>query len=652
VTEETRHQATAEGLHDSPTVAKQTPSQETLRLYEFGPFRLDPAERKLLRGNEIVALTPKAFDTLHLLVRNSGHLLDKDELIRTLWPDTFVEEGSLSNSIFLLRKALGEEPAFIETVPRRGYRFVGAVRQFPRAAPTHLEDPPEVGDHVIASLPGKARQPWRSRVALEIAAVALLTSLAAAGWFYRSGRRSGGAIDSVAVLPFVSGSADPNAEYLSDGITESLINSLSLLPNLKVMSRDSAFHYKGKETDARAVGHVLGVRAVFKGRVVRRGDTLAISAELIDARDNSHIWGQQYIRKPSDIFALQEEIAKEMTAALRVRLTGEEEKRVTKAYTANPEAYQDYLKGRYWRNKHNEEGFRKGMEYFQQAIAKDPSYALAHSGLADCYVSLASFGLISAKEGYAKGKEWAEKALKLDDTLAEAHVSLASIKTAYDWDWSEGERESRRAIDLNPAYAPAHEAHAEVLWTTGRVDESIQETKRALELDPLSLDYNDDLGFEFFLARRYDQAIEQEAKTLELDPKDIVAYYFRGVAYLKKSMPKEAMAEFEKAVAISSDDLAALTGLGYGFAVTGRRAEAQKVLDRLSELSKQEYVSAVWMAKIYAGLGEKDKAFEWLEKAYEDRSVASVGFIKMNPMLDPLRSDPRYVDLLRRTNLR
>ena len=344
MSEETRRRNVSEGLRDSPAVAKETPSQETLRLYEFGPFRLDPAERKLLRGNEIVTLTPKAFDTLHLLVRNNGRVLEKDELIRMLWPDTFVEEGSLSNHIFLLRKALGEDPTFIETVPRRGYRFVGAVRQLPRAAPAHLEKPPEVGAPGIASLPAKTRRPWRSRAGLGIAAVAVLASLAAAGWFYKVRGRGGETIDSLAVLPFVNANADPNTEYLSDGITESLINSLSQLPNLKVMSRDSAFRYKGKETDAQTVGRELGVRAIFKGRVTQRGDTLNISAELIDARDSSHIWGQQYDRKLADMVALQEEIAREMASALRMRLTGAEEKRLTKSYTANPEAYQDYLK--------------------------------------------------------------------------------------------------------------------------------------------------------------------------------------------------------------------------------------------------------------------------------------------------------------------
>jgi TolB-like protein/DNA-binding winged helix-turn-helix (wHTH) protein/Tfp pilus assembly protein PilF len=647
--EETGQRAASDGFRASPSPAREAPSQETAQLYEFGPFRLDPAERKLLRGNEVVVLTPKAFDTLILLVRNSGHLLEKDELIAKLWPDTFVEEGSLSNTIFLLRKALGEDPSFIETVPRRGYRFVGAVRQFPRAATPDLEKQAGVSSPGIAPLPAKARWPWRSRAG-PIGAVVLAASLAAAGRFYGRSGRAGETIDSVAVLPFVSANADPNTEYLSDGITESLINSLSQLPNLKVMSRDSTLRYEGKEPDARTVGRELGVRAIFKGRVTQRGDTLNISAELIDARDSRHIWGQQYDRKLADVVALREEIAREMASALRRRLTGAEEERLTKSYTANPEAYQDYLKGRFWWNKQTEEGYNKGIEHFQQAIAKDPAYALAYSGLSDCYSSLAD-GFIPSKEGYLKAKDAALKALDLDDTVAEAHSSLALVKSSYDWDWSGADKEIRRAIELNPSYMDAHGLHAVVLWQTGRLDEAITETRRTLELDPLSLDNNVTLGLEFFLARQYDQAIEQEGKVLELDPNFILAYYFRGVSYLKKSMHQEGMADFEKGLAISPDDALALTGLGYGYAVTGRRVEAQRVLDKLTALSKQKYVGAVFMAKIYTGLREKEKAFEWLEKAYEDRSIVSVGFIKTNPMFDPLRSDPRLADLLRRTNL-
>jgi TolB-like protein/DNA-binding winged helix-turn-helix (wHTH) protein/Tfp pilus assembly protein PilF len=636
-------------LLDSLSVAGETVNRDTPQIYEFGPFRLEPAERKLLRGSEIVELTPKAFDTLLLLVRNTGRLLDKDELISRIWPETFVEEGSLSNNIFVLRKALGENPAYIETVPRRGYRFVGAVRQLPHAAPAHLEKPPETGAHDIPSLSAKEPRPWRSRVALGIAAVAVVASLAA-GWFYKFAAR-GEAIDSLAVLPFVNANRDPNTEYLSDGITESLIDSLSQLPNLKVMSRDAVFRYKGKETDAQTLGRELGVRAIFKGRVTQRGDTLNISAELINARDSSHIWGQQYDRKLADMVALREEIAREMAGALRMRLTGAEEKRLTKSYTANPEAYQDYLKGRYWLNKRTDEGFNKGIEYFRQAVTKDPAYALAYSGLSDCYSSLAEFGLVPAKDGYLRAKDAALKALELDDTLAEAHGSLALIKSSYDWDWSGADKGIRRAIEINPSYSDAHRLHAVVLWQTGRLNEAIAETKLILDLDPLSLDNNNTLALEFFLARQYDRAIEQERKVLELDPNYTLAYYFRGVSYLKKSMYKEGMTDFQKAVLISPGDIVALTGLGYGYAVTGRRADAQKVLDKLNGLSKHEYVSAVWRAKIYAGFEERDKAFEWLEKAYEDRSIVSVGFIKTNPMFDPLRTDQRYADLLRRTNL-
>ncbi len=493
---------------------------------------------------------------------------------------------------------------------------------------------------------------WRSKAAIGIAGVALIAALAGAGWYYRSRGNGGETIDSVAVLPFVNASGDPNTEYLSDGITESLINSLSQLPHLKVMSRDSAFMYKGKDTDARTVGQALGVRAVFKGRVMQRGDDLEISAELVDARDNSHIWGQQYSRKSSDIFALQGELAKEMTSMLRVRLTGEDEKQMMKSYTANPEAYQDYLKGRYWWNKRTQDGANKGIEYFQQAIAKDPTYALAYDGLADGYNILGSYGYVPAREAYPKAKEAVLKALQLDDTLAEAHTSLAFTKFAYDWDWPGAEKEFQRAIELNPNYVYAHALHGVYLHTTGRVEESIGELKRAVELDPLSLIANRELGFAFYAARQNDQAIEQYRKTLELDPNFTLTHQYLGLAYLQKSMYKEGLAEFEKALAIFPGETTTLSGLGYAYAVAGRKAEAQKVLDQLNELSKRKYVSAVSKVVVYVGLGENDKAFEWLEKAYEDRSLGGpLSSIKVDPFFDPLRSDPRFQDLLRRMNL-
>jgi eukaryotic-like serine/threonine-protein kinase len=492
---------------------------------------------------------------------------------------------------------------------------------------------------------------WRSNAVLGVSAIVLVIVLVGAGWFYGFLGR-GETIDSVAVLPFVNAGADPNAEYLSDGITESLINSLSQLPHLKVMSRDSAFMYKGKDTDARTVGQALGVRAVLKGRVMQRGDDLEISAELVDARDDSHIWGQQYSRKAADIFALQGDLAKDMTSMLRMRLTGEDQKRIAKSYTANPAAYQDYLKGRYWWDKRTEEGLNKGIEYFQQAIEKDPSYALAYSGLADCYDLLPVFANVPPKDAFPKAKEAALKALQLDETLAEAHASLAWVKTRYDWDWSGGEREFRRAMELNPSYATAHDFHAGALQAMGRSEEAISEEKRAVELDPLSLITNRLLGFGFYLARQYDQAIEQDRKGLELDPNFIGAHSNLGYAYVQKSMYKEGIAELEKESVISpGSSTFGLSGLGYAYAVTGRRDEAQKVLDHLNQLSKQKYVPALDMVRIYAGLGEKDKAFEWLKKGYEERSIAVFSDIPLDPVYDPLRSDPRFADLLRRMNL-
>jgi len=496
------------------------------------------------------------------------------------------------------------------------------------------------------------QQWWRSRAVLGVAAVVLLALLSAAGWFYKYGGR-GETIDSVAVLPFVNANADPNTEYLSDGITESLINSLSQLPHLKVMSRDSAFMYKGKDTDARTIGQALGVRAVLKGRVMQRGDSLSISTELVDARDNSHIWGQQYDRKLADVIALREEIAKEMTTALRVRLSGEDEKRMAKSYTANPEAYQDYLKGRYWSNKTTEEGFSKGIEYFQQAISKDPTYALAYSGLSDSYSLRGVYGFAAPKETYPRANEAALKALEIDDTLAEAHTSQAVIKTFYDWDWAGAEKEFRRSIELNPGYAPAHYYYGAAFRNLGRLDEAIAEQRRALDLDPLSLIYNRGLGITFYVARRYDQAIDQEKKTLELDQNYLSTYRSLGFAYVQKSMYKEGIAELEKGLVISPDNTAALSELGYAYAMAGRKAEAQKVLDQLNKLSKQKYVSAGLRAIIYVGLGDKDKAFEWLEKGYEERVVFgdATDDIKVDPIFDPLRSDPRFADLLRRMNL-
>ncbi len=462
----------------------------------------------------------------------------------------------------------------------------------------------------------------------------------------------GVAIDSIAVLPFVNVNADPDTEYLSDGITESLINSLSQVPRLRMIARSSAFRYKGKEIDPQTVGRELGVRAILLGRVTQRGDNLSISAELVDARNNSRIWGEQYSRKLSDILQVQAEISREISDKLRLKLSGEEQTLVAKRYTDNVEAYQLYLKGRFYSNKRNEESLKRGIDYFQQAIDKDPNYALAYSGLADSYIPLGSV-LVSAlppREAMVKTKLAAQKALELDDTLAEAHTSLAEYKFRGDWDWSGAERQFKRALELNPNYAEAHEWYSQYLAAMGRFEESIAVGKRAQQLDPVSPGISRSLGFNYYLVRRYDQAIEEYQRALELDPNFVIAHWLLGLAYANKSMFEQAIAESRKAVELSGHGPGAVGGLGYVYAASGRRDEAQQVLGELKELAKRRYVSPFSVAAIYARLGDKDAAFEWLEKAYQDGAYGIL-FLKSVPELDGLRSDPRFQDLMRRVGL-
>ena len=515
----------------------------------FGAYEFDIGNGELRKEGKLLRLQPQPSKLLTILLSQPGRLISREELRQQIWDGTtFVDfEQGLNFCIRQIRAALNDEaakPRFVETIPRRGYRFIASLKTAPLAT-LPVSDLPEqssLGRHSGRHFP---------RVLAWLAVSVLIILLAAARYYrsaYGSGELRSETIDSVAVLPFVNASGDPNAEYLSDGVTESLINSLSQLPNLRVMSSDSVFSYKGKQTDARTIGRELGVRAVFKVRVAPLGDSLFVTAELIDARDNSHIWGQQYRRKPADIFTLQNEIAREMTAALRVRLTGEDENRITKSYTANPDAYQDYLRGRYlFSNVITEEGLHKAIEYFRQAIAKDPSYALAFDGLADGYNALAFFGYVSPKEGYPSAKEAALKALEMDDTLAEAHTSLGWVKTNYDWDWSGGEKEFQRAIELNGRYARAHDWYAAILYeATGRFEESLTEQKRALELDPLALVPNRNLGWLFYFSRRYDEASEQGQKTLELNPNFTVTRILLGETYVQRGMYKEAWRNLKK----------------------------------------------------------------------------------------------------------
>ncbi len=460
------------------------------------------------------------------------------------------------------------------------------------------------------------------------------------------GRR---AIDSLAVLPFVNASGDPEMDYLSDGITESIMNSLAQLPKLRVVARRTVFRYKGREVDPETVARELNVGAVVMGRVVQRADTLSISAELVDAQNNLHLWGEQYNRKLAEIFAMQEEIAKEISDKLRLRLSGEEKKRLTKRHTGNTEAYQAYLKGRYYLDKNTLQDAKKAVEYFQEAIAKDPGYARAYAGLADGYNGLGWYGDLPPTEAFPRAKAAAKKALEIDDALPEAHTSLGYVAAVYDREWAAAEHELNRALELDPSSATAHLVYFWVLKALGRHEKASEKIKRAQELDPLSSMINQNVAFHFWWVRRYDEAIEQARKILELNPYAAIIHWILGLAYLGKGIHTEAITEFQKAIALSSGEWEADGWLGYAYALAGRRDEALRVLSELSGLRKQRYVEAFGIARIYVGLGEKEQALSWLEKAYEEHAVWTV-YLKVDPTLNPLRSDPRFQALLRRMN--
>jgi len=462
--------------------------------------------------------------------------------------------------------------------------------------------------------------------------------------------RSRKAIDSLAILPLINAGGDPDTEYLSDGITESIINNLSQLPNLRVMARSTVFRYKGKDVDPQTVGQELGVRAALTGRVLQRGDLLIIKAELVDADDGSHLWGEQYNRKLSDIFTIEEEISREISDKLRLKLSGAEKKQLTKRYTENTRAYQFYLKGRFYWNKRTEDGLKKGIEYFQRAIEMDPVYALAYAGLADSYNILVSYSALAPKDAFPMAKVAAIRALELDDKLAEAHTSLAFVKFGYDWDFAEAERGFKKAIQLNPGYAFAHNFYAVMLAGLGRFDEAFAHITKAQELDPLSLPINTNLGWLLYLAHRYDESIQQYLKTIELDEGFGLAHRRLAQTYERKQMYSEAASEFKKAITLSGEDVEWLSAHGHFYAILGETDKANEVLKRLETLAKSRYVPAYLVARIYLGLGDIDRAFELLDKAVEER-YGYLAYLNVEPLFDSVRSDPRFAEIVRRVGL-
>ncbi len=521
-----------------------------------------------------------------------------------------------------LRRELADSIGVDTTVPPTGSEVTSAAATGTSAAvistsPGSSSAQASSAEYIVGGIK-------RHKLAALVAIVALVLAVAGLAAYFHA-RNTEVAIDSIAVLPFENRSADAETEYLSDGLAESLIYRLSQLPNLRVTPTSVALRYKGKQADAVKAGNELGVSAVLLGRIIQRGDNLTISAELVDVRYNKLLWGEQYDRKMSE----------------------------AKHYTESNEAYQLYLKGRFYWNKRTQEGMQKSLEYFQQAIERDPSFALAYSGLADAYDLLGAsdaMGDMLPNEAMPKAKAAALKALEIDDTLAEPHVSLARVKYYYDRDWAVAEREYKRAIELNPNYPTAPHWYAVYLMSAGRFDEALTQIRRAQELDPLSLPINMTLGWVLLNARQYDQSAEQLRKTLEMDPNFILAHHRLGLVYEQQGKYDEAIAEFRQVLNLSAGKPPGIAALARAYALSGKPAEAQKALAELEEISKRRYVSPAAVALIYAALGDKDQAFAWLQKADKERD-AILARLKVDPRFDSLRSDPRFADLERRIGI-
>jgi TolB-like protein/DNA-binding winged helix-turn-helix (wHTH) protein/Flp pilus assembly protein TadD len=616
---------------------------------EFGDFRLDMEEHHLVRGDgTTVSLTPRVFETLRYLIDHSGRVVTKESIMDAVWPDCIVEENNLAKNISTLRRIFGDTPAsqrYIATVPGRGYRFIPEVRSSPNGAVAQVRNWPAES---------AVRKPRFSL--LFAAAVTLLVLSAALVLFWRNGAPRAIATPagpvpekSIAVLPFANLSGDPENAYFADGMKDEILTRLSKIVALKVISGTSTQKFKSNPNNVGEIARELGVANILQGSVQKSAETVRVTVQLIHAQTDTHLWAETYDRKLTDMFQVETEVAQRITTALAAKLTGLEERALKAKPTANFEAHQAYLKGRYFWSKRTIDGHKRAVEYLKRAIAIDPTYAQAYAGLADAYLFLADEGVPAQKETLNSARAALKKALELDDTLADAHASLGLLAMNDDWDWSEAEREFKRAIELNPNYATAHQWTGEFFAYMGRFDEGITEIKRAYELDPLSLIISTDVAKVYALARRYDEAIEQYKRALEIDPEFTEAHALLAMTYSMKGMPEEAIGELRKVKNIQ-DNPAYLSWLGYVYGVAGRKDEAQKVVKQLTDLSSQTYVSPFWMALVHTGLGERDQAFQWFERVFAERAKAGAVSLKVNPIFDSLRSDPRFADLLRRAN--
>ena len=643
--------------------------------YRFGEFIVDTDQRVLLRQGKPLPLTPKVFDTLLILVENTGRIVAKEQLMNQLWPDSFVEEANLTSNIQHLRKSLGDnarQPIYIETVARRGYRFIMPVEtngpSLSIAAGDTAADLHSIpisaaettqSEVVRAQESGGAETParpaslrWPVVVGFVIVVIAAL-----GGWLVWSGRSSRPEPSStrvmMAVLPFQNLSGDASQDYFSDGLTEEMITQLGNRdPNhLGVIARTSVMHYKNSQAALDQIGRELGVQYVLEGSVRRDGDKVRIAAQLIQIKDQTHVWARQYDRELSHVLSLQGEIAQAVTDEIQLTL-GDHKRTQLTSQSSPPQAYEAYdlyLKAQYFFNKRTAQGFEQAINYFQQATEKDPNYARAYAGLADSYALIGGYSVRPQTEFMPKARAAALRAVEIDEDLPEAHTALALIVQNYDWDWQTAEKEFQRAIELNPNYATAHHWYAEHLTWRGRFDEALRESERARQLDPLSLIIAADNGAILYYSRQYDRAIAQFRAVREMDPNFSRAGLIRW-AYEQKGSFAEALADIEKGRRADGDAPWAWSELAYIYGKSGQQAQAQRALEKLLELDRRRQVEPAAILWAYLGMGNNDQAFAYLEKAYLQHSN-TLTTLKVEPRFDPLRSDPRYQDLLRRVGL-
>jgi TolB-like protein/DNA-binding winged helix-turn-helix (wHTH) protein/tetratricopeptide (TPR) repeat protein len=650
------------------------------KLIRFGVFEIDLQAAELRKQGRRIKLQEQPFQILVLLLDHRGGVVGRDDLKHRLWPaDTFVDfDHSLNTAVMRLREALGdssENPRFIATIPKRGYRFIApfeeviapAVENRGRdhaealgvATPAMVASKtPNDSTHAAEATSSPSR-PTNTRRIIQLTAIiaasaALILSLT--GYYIHgvnAGRPKSRPITSLVVLPLENVSGEKDQDYFADGMTDELIAHLAKISSLRVISRTTAMAYRDSRKSLSEIARELNVDGVVEGTILRSGNRVRITAELIQVSTDHHLWAESYESPVGDILTLQGQVTSAIVNEISVKLTPEDQRRlISSTRPVNPEAYENYLKGLYYWNKRSDEGLNKAISYYELATQKDPQYALAYAGLADCYgiIGATIFGTMPVSDAAPKAKAAALKALELDETLAEAQSSLATVQFNYDWDWPAAASGFTRAIQLNPSYATAYQRYSLYLSAMGRTKESFDQINRARQLDPLSISINFSLGWRYYMARQYDRALEQLRNTLEMDPNYALAHLVLGETYQQKGDYQQAIDQLQMATAISPNSPLMVAGLGHALAIAKRTPEARSILNQLLEQSKKQYVAPFYIALVYAGLGENEIAMDWLEKAYDDRSNGLV-FLKVDPELDTLRSNPRFKELQRKMHL-